>query len=182
MPRFGATTCVVLLAACETPAAPTDLEVPAKQFIFERLTLEERRGDRVLWTGTGRRADGDLSTAEVVDLELRCAGSRGPSERFVVHAPTAVLDFDAGSAVFNQVRIDDELGGVVSASRATYAESEGRIVAEGPIRFAARGLDARAPRAVILLDQEAIEIDGPVEGVYRRAPPTPPAPPAPLPP
>jgi hypothetical protein len=159
-------------------------EVPERQFVFERVTMEERRGERVLWTGIGRRADGDLESAWVEDVELRCAGEGGPSQEYLVRSPKAHLAFDEGTAIFEDVRIDDRAGGTLVAGRATYDEELGTIVADGPIHYTARGLTAHAKSAVVFLDSERVEIQGPVTGVYLRpaapAPtPSPPAPPEP---
>jgi lipopolysaccharide assembly outer membrane protein LptD (OstA) len=117
-------------------------------------------------------------------VELRCAGSAGPSQEYLVRAPRAQLEFDDGVATFESVHISDRAGGLLTAGRAVYDEKLGTIVAEGPIRYVARGFDVHATAAVVRIDEERVDIAGPITGVYLRPPgtaatPSPPAPPRP---
>jgi len=158
---------LVAVAACDDPI-PDTVETPERQFVFEGMQMEERRGERVLWTGTGERADGDMSSAWVENLEIEYAGQPGKAGDVLVKAPRALLEFDAGLATFEQVVIEDDAGGTLHAGRARYEEEHAHILAEGPLEFSARGMTAHATSAVILLDEGTVNIKGPVRGVYVR--------------
>jgi len=149
---------------------PDKIGIPERQFVFERIHLEERRGERVLWKGTGRRADGDLNEADVEDIELQCAGKGKRAGDFVIRSPRAHLFFDQGVATFQDVHITDEAGGILEAGEAQYEQEKGQIVASGPLTFAIHGLETAADRAVILIDEGTVDIAGPVRGVYIRPP------------
>ncbi|MBI3178154.1 MAG: hypothetical protein HYZ27_00750 [Deltaproteobacteria bacterium] len=162
---------LTLLAATQCserrPSVVRAVETPARQFVFDSIRIEERRGDKLLWSGTARRADGDMSGAKVNDVVITTPDEDG-REEYKVYAPRADLAFDAGEAVFEDVRIVDAAGGTLEAGRARYSEAQERIVAEGPLRFTAETLTAHAVRAVVLLAESRVDIDGPVEGVVQR--------------
>jgi hypothetical protein len=155
------------VTACDDPI-PDPVETPERQFVFEGMQIEERRGERVLWTGTGARADGDMSSAWVENVELEYAGEPAKAGDVVVQSPRALLQFDDGVATFEEVVITDQAGGTLHAGRARYEEEHSHILADGPVEFSARGMTAHATRGVVLLDEGQVDIEGPVQGVYIR--------------
>lgn len=158
---------LLVLVACDDPV-PEAVETPEHQFVFEGMQIEERRGERVLWTGTGARADGDMSSAWVQNLELQYAGQPDKAGDVVVKAPRAFLEFDDGLATFEDVLIEDDAGGTLTATRARYEEEHAHILVDGPLEFSARGMTAHAQSALVLLDEGTVNIEGPVSGLYVR--------------
>ncbi len=144
------------------------METPERQFVFEGMQIEERRGERVLWTGTGERADGDMTSAWVDNVELEYAAVPERAGNVMVVSPRALLEFDAGLATFEEVVIRDDAGGTLEAGRARYEEEHSHILASGPLQFSAGGMTAHAESGVVLLDQGRVDIEGPVRGVYLR--------------
>lgn len=163
-----ATPLLFVLCACDTDGRPppTVLEAPSRQFVFEGVQIEERRAGRVLWSGTAKIADGDLSATDVIDVVLIYSPNADETRRFEVHAPRAHLAFDAGTATFEQVQIIDATGGTLDAGEAHYNEKTARIVASGPILFSARGLEAHASSGVVHLEDGTVEIEGPIVGRF----------------
>ncbi len=159
---------LLALCACDDNARPPPaaIDAPARQFVFEGLQIEERRGGRVLWSGTAKISDGDLTEADMQDVVLSYSPGANGGQRFEVRAPRAHLAFDAGTATFEQVQIVDETGGTLDAGEARYDEKTSRIIASGPILFTARGFTARAERGVVHLDDGSIDIEGPIVGRF----------------
>jgi hypothetical protein len=155
------------LVACDDPI-PNRVETPEHQFVFENMQIEERRGDKVLWSGTGKTADGDMSAAWVEGLEIQYAAANPEVGNLLIKSPRAYLEFDAGEATFEEVVIEDESGGTLEAGRAQYEEKRASVLAEGPLAFSARGLTAHATSAEVLLEEGTVNITGPVHGVYIR--------------
>lgn len=162
------------MLACqrEKPAAPAG-EVPGRQFILENLRLEERRDGRVLWLGTGKRGDGDLSVSDVTDLVL-VRKPQEPNEReFTVAAPAGHLAFDDGKASFVAPRVTEPGGSALTASAADYDEKAGQLVAAGPIEFTTPTLVVHAQGAIFWLREGRLEAQGPVVGRLEKPIPTP---------
>ncbi len=155
----------VWMCACTTPPATT--EVPAKQFVARGLRLQEVQAGRVIWTGTIARADGDLRQTEVHDIEIRGEPEPG-GRRLQLFAPRGFLDFDAGVATFERVRLVDDAGGVLTADTAYYDSHTKTIDARGPIEIAARGLNVTATSGVIDLATGTISLRGPIKGRWER--------------
>ncbi len=99
--------------------------------------------------------------------------NKGHAETYDIQSPRASLAFDAGSAVFEEVHIEDSGGGRLEAGTARYERDKERIFIAGPVAFSAQHLLAHAPSAEIHLDESTMIINGPVEG---RFDPTPRAP------
>jgi hypothetical protein len=149
----------------EVVSAPT---TPGRQFVFENLQIQERKAGKMVWQGTARRADGDLSDADVQDVKLRCIANDGDGRPYDVFAPRAQLALDRGQATFEAVRIVDAQGVTLEASRADYDSAKGTIAASGPLTFTARGLAAHAQSATVSLATGRVDITGPVEGRFQK--------------
>jgi hypothetical protein len=170
-PFAGIIVCLVL--ACNDNEVVTAAATPGRQFVFEGLTIQERRDGKVVWLGTARRADGDLTDADVQEVKLRCISNAGNGKPYDVSAPRAHLELDLGKARFEAVHIVDEQGVTLDAGAADYDEAAGRIVASGPLTFTAHGLDAHATSATVMLETGQVDITGPVEGRYQKPKPKP---------
>ncbi|HET6346460.1 MAG TPA: hypothetical protein VFH51_16120 [Myxococcota bacterium] len=166
---------VLLLAllSCSraTPPPARSDETPERQFILEGLRLEERRDGRVLWTGTGRRGDGDLSVSDVTDLVL-VRKPQNPNEmEITLRAPRGHLAFDAGQATFDAVRVAEPGGSLLTATRAHYDEGQGTLVGTGPIRYTTASMRLDATGAIVSLRDGTVSVEGPVSGRLEKARP-----------
>ena len=169
--RFWLCIIVCLQAACNDEQVASAPSTPGRQFVFENLQIEERKAGKLIWHGTARRADGDLSDADVQDVKLRCIANNGDGKPYDVTAPRAQLALDRGQATFESVRIVDAQGVTLEAGRADYDEAKSTLVASSPLTFTARGFAAHATSATVMLDTGQVDITGPVEGRFQK--PTP---------
>jgi len=166
--------CLLLLPAllgCRPPATPASLsrtDLPAKQFTFEGLTLEERRGGKTLWSGHAKSADGDMTETKVVDLVLNYHRPN-TDQQYEVRAPVAVLTLAEGRATFTNVTIHDAAGRVLDAGTAHWDEKRASIMADGPVTLSAQGLEVHATAGQVFLDTGAIDIEGPIHGSLLRS-------------
>lgn len=153
-------------AMCSTQVEPTipAEQVPERQFILEGVRLEERRDGRVLWVGTGKRSDGDLSVSEVTDLVLVRKPQEANEVELKIFSPQGHLAFDEGKAVLDSVRIEDQAGRTMHAGQAHYDEKAGTLSGDGPISFITPSMQAHARTAVVWLKEGTVEIRGPVDG------------------
>jgi hypothetical protein len=166
--RLAALAAVAASAACsgEAPLAPAGA-TPEKQFIFEGVRLEERRGREVSWLGTARRAAGDLASADCEGIHLRHFPNE-PSGKdvFDVFAPTGQLGFDDQRATLEKVRIVTPQGGVIRGGTAQYDGSKDHVTIAGPLDFTAPGLHATASSGEIRLKENTLSVAGPVQGTF----------------
>ena len=165
---------ICLALACNDNEVSSAPATPGRQFVFEGLQIQERKDGKMVWQGVARRADGDLTDADVQDVQLRCISNDGNGKPYDVSAPRAHLELDLGKARFEAVRIVDEQGVTLEAGAADYDEAASRIIASGPLTFTAHGLEAHAQRATVALDTGQVDITGPIDGHYQKA--SPPAP------
>jgi hypothetical protein len=159
-------TCLAL-GGCQPDAPPPIAEeTPERQFILENLRLEERRDGRVLWQGTGKRGDGDLSVSDLTDLVLvRKPQEMGETE-FTVRAPLGHMAFDDGQANFVTPRVSEPGGGVLTAHAATYEEKTGELTAEGPLNFTTPSMVVHAASGIFWLRDGRFDAQGPVVGRF----------------
>lgn len=143
-------------------------ETPSRQFILTGVSLEERRDGQILWTGTAERADGETSSSDVSGVILKRLPQEPAGATYTVRAPTGVLELGDGKATFHDARITDEAGATLLAGVAHYDEDSKTILADGPMRFMARGLDAHAKSGVLHLDTGVVDVKGPVHGRFLR--------------
>ncbi len=168
---IGVLTLAVLASCNRTPPSATpELDLPARQFILEGLRLEERREGKLLWTGTARRADGDLASTEVEDITLVRPATEPGARSVTITAPKGTMQLDAGTARFSDVRVVDAQGGVLTATAAAYDGKAQRLDVAGPLEFHAQGLSASATSAVVQLDAGSMSIAGPVVGRFVKPP------------
>jgi len=164
------------VACSETRPAHRPVETPEQSFVFDQLSIEERRDGRKIWSGTAAHATGDLSSTQVTDVKLHCTTHGAQPREYDFFAPRAQLELDDGNATFEEVRVVDAHGATLNASLARYTEQTETVSATGPLVFTATGLTARATSAFIRLESGEVVIEGPVEGRFekrRTAPPSP---------
>ncbi|MBI5511095.1 MAG: hypothetical protein HY903_20220 [Deltaproteobacteria bacterium] len=168
--RRGAGIIVFLCAACNEAAPAPVAATPERQFVFDHLQIQERKGGKLTWTGTARRAAGDLSQADAEEVHLQCESQENGGKTYQVFAPKAHLALDLGRADFEAVRIVDAGGVSLEAGVAHYDEAAGLLSADGPLTLTAHGLVAHATSARLRLDTGEVSIVGPVTGRYLRPP------------
>ncbi len=167
MRRAAALLCLVTACGREEAAAPAaPVETPERQFIFEGARLEERREGQLLWVATARRTDGDLDSAVAHDIHMVKKPEAPGEPEYDILSPRADLLLDQGRATFDDVRIVDPGGGVLTAGTARYEQEKKRIYVDGPLRFVAQGMTANATRGEVATDVGTLDIQGPVVGRF----------------
>lgn len=159
---------VALCAAaltCSTGEAPPPVETPQRQFVLERVRIDERLPSGARWSGIAERAEGDLSATDVSKADVTFTTADG-SRRYHVRAPAGTLTFDDQLATFRDVKLTADTGGVLEAPAGRYEGAEGKIRLEGPLRFAAEEVTARASSATVDVETGVVRVEGPVVGRY----------------
>jgi hypothetical protein len=154
---------LALVGCSGTVATPLATETPSKQFILHGVKLEQRQKDRVVWTGSLQRADGDLLTTEASDIKL----VRHPAENerpLRIDAKSGTLELDQGRARLLEVQFIDAQGNTLRAPQAFYDEKPGTMIATGPLVYTANGIVAHANGAVVYLKENRVDIAGPISG------------------
>lgn len=166
-----ALTLAALSTACSDRVSPGQaVETPERQFTLFGVRIEERKGDRLLWSGKAKRADGDLSDTDLTTVVLTRMPQDQGQPLYTMYAPRATLSFKDQTGVFDEVRVVDPKGAELRAGTAEYDEKKGRILLRGPLHFTAKGLKAEASSGVVRLDDGSMIIDGPVRGRFRAEP------------
>lgn len=169
MRRLLATLLFAGTAGCDaagpTAVAPA-VEEPNRVFIFENVEIEQRGDGRTVWSGTAKRADGDLDDLDVRDVELTVVTGNPNARQYLMRSPSGHLAPKTGEATFAQVRVTDEHGGRIDAGKARYVEKQARIVADGPVLFSSQGLEAHATSGTMNLREGTVEIVGPIIGRF----------------
>jgi hypothetical protein len=161
----------LVIAACAlgckpSPESAAGVEAPPRQFAFEGVTMEEREQSKLVWHATAARADGDLGSSDALDIRMTHFDQESGTANYLVLSPRGRLEMDNRKAHFEEVRIDDLQGGLLTAGTADYDGAGERIEASGPLEFAAPGLVAHATRGEVHLASESMSIDGPVTGRF----------------
>jgi len=160
---------VAALAGCsdETPFAPATA-TPEKQFIFQGVRVDERRGDGLAWQATAERTDGDIANADATGVKIRHFPEGANAGRVVdITAPRGQLAFDDQKATLEDVRIVSQADqAVVTSPIAHYDGKAEKVTLDGPLALTAPGLTATAPRGEVFLGDGHMDIDGPVVGRY----------------
>jgi len=155
----------------DAPFAPATA-TPGKQFIFQGVRVEERRGNGLAWEATAARADGDVANADATGVKIRHFPEGAKAGRVVdITAPRGQLAFDEQKAVLEDVRIVSQSdAAVVTSSVAHYDGKAEKVALDGPLALTAPGLTATAPRGEVFLKDGRMDIEGPVVGRYDRPP------------
>ena len=66
--------------------------------------------------------------------------------------------------MFDNLRVVEPNGGVLSAVAATYDEHQATLVGTGPIRYTTASMQVNATGAVMTLKDGTVDVDGPVVG------------------
>lgn len=163
---FCILTLAIQLSACSPSANDAAVEAPKSQFRLHRITIEERRGDRLLWIGSGRKARGDLSALRVEDVVLTRKPQRPREPTYTIRAPRGRLQLDAGRARLQRPNIDQAAGGMLQARSARYREARAEVACRGPLHFESDGLRIDAASGRVDLRQNALHVHGPVRGRF----------------
>lgn len=150
----------------DTTATDAPLASPEKQFVFEQARLEHRQEGKLVWTAHAKRTDGDLTQAVATDVRMQRQPQTADQDAYDIESPSALLNMDSGKADFENVRITDAFGGLITAGNAHYDEGVARIDVDGPVAFSAKGLVAHATRGTIDLTSGTFDIVGPVQGRF----------------
>jgi len=181
-------TLILLLGGLSTLGCPEatgnriegDARTPARQFIMETVTIEERRNGILLWRGKGSHCTGDFETTAVKDVHLTRLAQSPTETTFTMISPKADLLLTEGEAAFTNVILSDPGGRTLTAGNAHYSETLGQINATGPLHLQAAGLQVNGTNSEVDLRTGTVLIEGPISGVF--TPPTGPgSPPLPLP-
>lgn len=171
------------LGCPQAPGNPIegDARTPARQFIMETVTIEERRNGVILWRGKGSHCTGDFETTAVKDVHLTRLAQSPQETAFTLVSPEADLLLTEGEADFTDVVLTDPGGRTLRAGNAHYSETEGQIKARGPLHLEAAGLQVDGTHSEVDLRTGTVFINGPINGIFTpsKAPDSPP-PPRPL--
>jgi hypothetical protein len=129
------------------------------------VAFEERRDGRVLWRGTGSRAEGDANINDVCALKLTRLPQTPQQTALFVEASTGHLNFAAGEASFMDLRVLQLAGGLLTAPQAVFSEAQQTLQGSGPIVFRSPTAVAYATSFVAHLADGRVEFCGPVQGV-----------------
>ena len=165
-------TWLLVLTACahlacsqrsDIPALPPD-QVPQRQFILDGVRMEERDGERLLWSAAAHRVDGDFSSADVHDVRVDYPRHGERATPVVMTAPSGQINLDAGTATFTSVRIAGPNGSVLTAATAIYNQQAQTVQTDGNLLLTAPGTTVKARQATLHLADGSVEIAGPVVG------------------
>ena len=150
----------------QTPGLQPNIRTPARQFIMNTVTIEERREGILLWRGKGARATGDFETTTLQEVHLTRLPQSLNEATFTLISPEADLLLSTGEATFSDALLIDPTGRTVKAGRAHYSEDQGTIKAQGPLELQAAGLQILGTQSRVDLGTGTINIEGPINGVF----------------